>query len=544
MKRFVSLLVFVGLLTVLELALVSPVQSKTYAKFLKPIYKKTSSDSSKKKKKKSSSSSSSYSGSTSKKRESLKGIEGKYIKKDTVQYKEGELIGFSYEIKSKYYIWNKEETIGPYKFIKGNSIRYDNKGVVYFFMYDFDRSIWNKGETMVGFGKSFFDGVLLDSVNFDESNHIKEFTYKCKGELIIWKNGSISNLYAGSYKGFSKFQATLGFTSWDFNYTDAFKGNNEFTKTLKLDIHLFDNDLLHFQYLTTIPQKEIKNITLDYKTNFFDNSTANSVMNNFQSFLFESSFGYFFKFDYRKTKRVAKVNPVVDIYYVPFERDNSLTVSGSDIGDIYYRKISANTNLLFGIEEEEYNYYIKGDFFHLSLFFLTYSKPYQMNAFMTDENGNDLGEWVFLFDSNITTWGFGFSLKNFYVQKRLTNNVSLLNTGSFWGVKELGVYGGIGTIKLQSGIDLVEKYIEMYESIGVISEDEEAPIVQFYRFNVEIFYGYKFNKYISVYASYLYSYSNLDLENSYDDGSYVNIVEHILNKDIIHSFNFSLRMEY
>lgn len=334
----------------------------------------------------------------------------------------------------------------------------------------------------------------------------------------------------------------LALTSWDFHFSPAIQYQSKFVPTYELDLNLMG---FEFAYMTTLPFQStgvFREIALIEQKNTFGNSLIESL--NFSSypliFMKNPILKNLLSIEYRRSAKSATVVANQKLYYFPATTSPGLTEQDSDLGLIFYEEKPAGSQLSYNIKERDWLVTIGFYALRIGFFDMAYSKPYQMDADIYDLNDRLIDQRVFLFEGQATGQGLMLSLQNLFfptwnIDRLHFSTPDQLAAGFFWGLKEMGIYWGSGSIRLQNGIDLVEKYRAFYQN-----ETGHEPSVAFFRKVFHVMIGYKFNAQFRLYAEYRYTDYSLTLEDSYQDGSYNYFLNHAINRDTIQQFAINL----
>ncbi|WP_041948561.1 hypothetical protein [Turneriella parva] len=333
-------------------------------------------------------------------------------------------------------------------------------------------------------------------------------------------------------------------TSWNFNFSPAISYASTFFPTFELDVSYLGLD---FSYMTTLapqPSDLFRDLSI-----IGSEPARQSAMEYLRLgalplvFLKNPLLRDLIAIDFRKTTKSTTIVANQNLYYFPYETQPGLTAQDSDLGTIYYEQKSAGSRLAYNIAERDWLFTIGFMVFRTGYFDVSYAKPYQMDADIYA--GNVLiDRRVYLFEGQASGRGLMISLQNLYFPTWQTKrfyyaNQELLARGFFWGVKELGLYWGSGTIRLQNGIDLVEKYRAFYAG-----ETGRDPTVVFSRQVAHFVMGYRFTNNLLFAVEYRYSNYSLALRDSYDDAEYNYFLNHAINRDTVQQLAVNLTVTF
>jgi len=337
----------------------------------------------------------------------------------------------------------------------------------------------------------------------------------------------------------------VAFTSWDFNFSPAIENKSALFPTYELDLRIFGTE---FSYLTTVPLQSgnlYREIPAIEERNLLRNTLMESMSFGAYPLMFmkDPLISNLLSFEYRKTTKstVIRANQAFD--YFPAASNPSLTAQDSDLGTIFYTQKAAGTELAYTIKERDWLFTIGFYALRIGFFDLDYTKPYQMNAELYE--GDILVERrVYLFEGQASAQGLMIGLQNLLFPTWETSRFQFssperLAAGFFWGLKELGVYWGTGNIRLQNGIDLIEKYRSFY-----LEENGHEPTVFFSRTVFHSFVGYKFNRYFKLFLEYRYVNYALGLEDSFSDAEFNYFLSHAINRDSIQQIALNLTVGF
>jgi len=337
----------------------------------------------------------------------------------------------------------------------------------------------------------------------------------------------------------------IAFTSWDFNFSPAIQYESVFFPTYEMDLRFFG---LEFSYMTTLPPQPA-NLFRDISIIGQENTARQSLMEYMRlaalplTFMDHPLLKNLLAIEFRKTTKSTVITANQNLYYFPYATYPGLTVQDSDLGTIFYEQKAAGTRLGYNIKERDWLFTAGIYAFRIGYFDVNYAKPYQMDADIYQ--GNTLiDRRVYLFEGQATGRGLMVGLQNLYfppwdTKRFYFTTPDLLADGFFWGLKELGFYWGSGTINLQNGIDLVEKYRLFYQN-----ETGHKPSVSFLRQIVHFVVGYKFNRHFRLFIEYRYANYSLALKDSYEDTSYNYFLSHAISRDTIQQIAVNLTVGF
>lgn len=359
----------------------------------------------------------------------------------------------------------------------------------------------------------------------------KKFESKADEKSLFAKNLSVNS--------------RIAFTHWDFNFSPAIHNQSKFFPTYELDINFLG---FEFSYLTTLlpqPAGLFREIPILGP----ENTARNSLMEYLRlgamplAFMENPLLRNLFSVEFKKTTKTATVTANQNLYYFPFTTYPGLTIQDSDLGTIFYEQKTAGSQLSYNIKERDWLMTVGIYAFRIGYFDVNYSKPYQMDADIY-QGDTMIDRRVFLFEGQATGRGLMIGLQNLYFPNWDTRRFyfaspETLADGFFWGLRELGFYWGSGTIRLQSNIDLVEKYRAFYQG-----ETGHEPSVTFLRQIFHVVVGYKFNRHIRVFAEYRYANYSLALIDNYADATYNYFLNHAINRDTVQQLAVNLTVAF
>ena len=337
----------------------------------------------------------------------------------------------------------------------------------------------------------------------------------------------------------------VAFTSWDFNFSPAIQYQSVFFPTYELDLNVFG---FEFSYLTTLPPQPgdlFRALSIIDQ----ENAARQSVMEYLRlaamplQFMDHPLLRNLIAVEFRKTTKATIITANQNLYYFPYNTTPGLTAQDSDLGMIYYEQKAAGSRLAYSIKERDWLFTVGVYAFRIGYFDLNYAKPYQMDADIY-QGDTLIDRRVFLFEGEARGRGLMIGIQNLYFPNWDTRRFYFaapeqLADGFFWGLKELGFYWGTGSIGLQNGIDLVEKYREFYRG-----ETGRDPSVSFLRQVFHGVIGYKINRYFKVFIEYRYANYSLALRDSYEDESYNYFLNHAINRDTIQQIAVNLTVAF
>lgn len=337
----------------------------------------------------------------------------------------------------------------------------------------------------------------------------------------------------------------VALTNWDFNFSPAIQYQSKFVPTYELDLDIFG---FQFSYLTTIPlqSKELfrESPILGQKGDLRNPLIESLNLSVYPLFFLKGPLWQnLLAIDYRRTAKSTTIRTNQKIYYFPAATSPGLTEQDSDLGTVFYDEKPAGTQLAYAIRERDWLFTIGFYALRVGFFDLSYSKPYQMEADIY-QGDQLIDQRVFLFEGQATGQGLMIGLQNLYFPTPDTGRFYFTSperqeNGFFWGLKEMGIYWGAGTMRLQNNIDLVEKYKEFYQA-----ENGRTPEVSFLRLVFHPMIGYKFSRHFKVFIEYRYVNYVLTLEDKYEDGNYNYFLNHALNRDTVQQFAINLTLGF
>ena len=370
------------------------------------------------------------------------------------------------------------------------------------------------------------------SADFEEDKD-----HQARFELEVAQKGN-------QVKGLS-INSKLALTNWNFHFGPAIQYQNTVIPTFEMDLSYFGFD---FSYMTTLsPQPS--DLFRDLSILGNENAARPSAMEYLRLgalplvFFENPLLKNLIAIDFRKTTKSTTVVANQNLYYFPYETYSGLTPQDSDLGTIFYEQKPAGSRLAYQIAERDWLFTLGFLALRIGYFDLNYAKPYQMDADIY-QGSILIDRRAFLFEGQATGRGLMIGLQNLYFPTWQTTRFyftspELLAEGFFWGLKEVGFYWGSGSISLQNGIDLVEKYKSFYAN-----ETNREPTVVFLR---QIFHGvvgYKFSRNFRVFLEYRYANYSLALKDSYEDESYNYFLTHAINRDTIQQLALNLTVAF
>lgn len=346
-------------------------------------------------------------------------------------------------------------------------------------------------------------------------------------------------------KNLVSLNSKVALTNWDFHFSPAIQYQSAYFPTYELDLNILG---FEFSYLTTFPLQS-SNLYREIPVIEQRSAARNALMESLSlatyplMFMDDPLLRNLLSVEFRKTTKSTTIRASQNIYYFPASSSPGLTEQDSDLGTIFYDQKPAGTELSYTIKERDWLFTIGFYALRAGFFDLSYTKPYQMDADIY-QGDQLIDQRVYLFEGQATGQGFMIGLQNLYFplpdkSRFYFSAPDSLDDGFFWGLKELGFYWGSGNIRLQNGIDLVEKYRAFYQN-----ETGHDPSVSFLRLVFHPVMGYKFSRHFKVFAEFRYVNYSLSLLDSYEDASYNYFLNHAINNDTIKQFAINLTVGF
>ncbi len=369
----------------------------------------------------------------------------------------------------------------------------------------------------------------------EESDEVLD--HQARYELEIKKKGNQTKKLSVNSK--------FALTNWNFHFSPALQYQSAYFPTFEMDLNYLGFD---FSYMTTLspqPADLFKDLSLIGDTNNTRQSAMEYLRLGAMPLVFFENplLKNLLTVDFRKTTKSTTVVANQSLYYFPYETYPGLTLQDSDLGNIFYEQKAAGSRLAYNIAERDWLIAVGFLALRIGYFDLNYAKPYQMDAEIYQ--GNVLVDRrVYLFEGQATGRGLMVGLQNLYfptwdTKRFYSTSQDLLANGFFWGLRELGLYWGTGTIRLQNGIDLIEKYQAFYAG-----ETGREPSVTFLR---QIFHGvvgYKISNTFRIFLEYRYANYSLALQDRYEDAAYNYFLNHAINRDTLQQLAINITISF